>query len=250
MHHSKSSNLLQPGVTTEHTELTNSQRARRRSSLDTFLIPGRTRIPSSKASKNSETDVTDSLITRGLLRHSNMRFPNQQPPSAPTIQYQGRGTFSPAAAKSAPRSGGKSSNRVQKRSSGVKAELVARPPPQYGSRGGLQIPSQRPRTAVTQTVGIHLPRITSQGYPTSQELPELTSFDGPSDALGSGRAASRMTSMTWSTVSHRLFTDSSGSSRRSGASYYLVEYNELAEKYGLRRIPETSSGKLQAWTNA
>jgi hypothetical protein len=238
MHHSKSSSLLQPGVTTKHSELTNSQRARRRSSLDTFVIPGRTRIPSSRHSKSSETDVTDFLVTQGLLRHSMMQLPNKQPPSIQELQYQGRGSWSHVeAAKSSSRSGKKNSTRIQKRPSRVRAELVMQPPPRYGSRDLLQVPPQRPRIEEFQPATHQLVTITSQDHPG------LQSFDGANEPLDSGHTDSRMTSMTWSTVSHRIFTDSSGSSRRSGASHYLVEYNHLAEKHGLRRMPEASSGK-------
>jgi len=233
MHHSKSSSLLPPGVTTKHIELTNSQRARRRSSLDTFVIPGRTRVPSSKNSKSSETDVTDFLITQGLLRHSMMQLPNKQPSSIQELQYQGRGSWS---GTSSPRSGKKSSNRIQKRPSRVRAELVMQPPPRYGSRHFLHVPPQRPRIDAPQPAAqIVLP-------PTSAEHDQVQTYDGANEAPDSGHAASRMMSMTWSTVSHRIFTDSSGSSRRSGASYYLIEYNQLAEKHGLRPMPEASSG--------
>lgn len=244
MHHSKSSNLLQPGVTTEHVQLTNSQRARRRSSLDTFVIPGRTRIPSSKASKHSETGVTDFLITQGLLHHSMMQIPNQQQPSVPKIQYQGRGTWSrTGAAKSSPRSEGQSgSNKIQSRLSRVRPELVTHPPPRYGSRGHLQVPHQLPQSAVAETADMVVTRIVPQGHPTYQEFPKAQSFDGPNESNDSVHAASRTTSMTWS-YSQRDFSASSTSSQRSGASQYLAEYNKLAEKHGLRPIPQASSGK-------
>ncbi len=57
-------------------------------------------------------------------------------------------------------------------------------------------------------------------------------FDGPDD----GETPSRFTSATWTTISNRVFTDSSGRSFEREAADFVGEYNRLAQKHGLPTI--------------
>ena len=113
---------------------------------------------------------------------------------------------------------------------GAKPDIVKRPSPRFGGREVIIVPPQRPRP--------HTQRPTPQALAprsSSQEYVDVQAYDGADDS----NTESRLTSTTWSTVSHRFFSDSSGGSRAQGASYYRDEYNELAEKYGLPRLEAT-----------
>ena len=71
----------------------------------------------------------------------------------------------------------------------------------------------------------------------------MQTYDGADDSV----TESRLTSTTWSTVSHRLFSGSSGSSRTMGASYYRDEYNKLAEKHGLPPLEAALDGMSRSF---
>ena len=265
MHYSKSLGLSQPGVTPDDGELTNSQRARRRSSLDTFVIPGRTRIPSNKNSRASEINGTDYLIAQRLFRQSLMPSPNKQSPCVVepqyqrgethirdedlpstitqppnkqplvpiAIPYQGRGIHPYEEAKSSLQR----KTIVRKNSpSKIRPHLMMQPPPKYGSQTFLLAPQEKYHSQASQRKGHPEEPVATQGRTA------LQTFDGSNEFFDYKHPSSRETSTTWSTMSHRVFTDSSGSSRRSDASHCLTRYNMLAKRYGLRSIPETMTG--------
>ena len=211
-----------------------STRPRARSSLDTFLIPGRIRVPS------RDPNPADFQIIQGLLNH-NMK----QPPSR-----QGRfhgpkglsGNLTEVAqtqdGSPAPRANSRAASRtgsIKKQThrpaihSRVRPAITLQPPPRFGSREGIVVPHQRPRNE---------PSI------NFQEDHHKT-YDGTNDVLDEAHLPSRMTSMTWSTLSQRIFTDSSTSTRQSGASCFLEEYNQLAEKHGLHPLAEAPNGILR-----
>lgn len=81
---------------------------------------------------------------------------------------------------------------------------------------------------------------------TTNENIHTQTYDGANDGTKSGHA-SRMTSMTWSTVSHRVVSNSSGSSRASRVSECKTEYNSLAVKHGLPLITGGSSGAISCF---
>ena len=194
-------------------------RARRRSSLDTFVIPGRTRLPSSKAS------TFDLHVTQGLLNSSLPQSPRKNMTSAESLEWSPE--ISPAGCM--PRRGAMSGPSINR----VRPDLVRRPPPRFGGREVIVAPPQRPRPH------IHQPGPQPQAPMSSQEHTDVQTYDGADDSV----TESRVTSMTWSTVSNRVFSGSSGSSRTMGASYYRDEYNKLAEKHGLPRLEAAPNGR-------
>ena len=228
---SRSQLLSRPS--TEHTRENSETRPRARSSLDTFVIPGRIRIPT------KEPNQADLQITQGLLNHSMKQPPSNQPQfrgprrlSANLSGFPPTGDGSPAprpASRAASRTGSRR-KQVHRPSVVVRARpaITLQPPPRYGSREVIIVPHQRPR------------RNSSNNHQESH----LGTYDGPDDAPEVTPLSSRMTSMSWSTLSQRVFTDSSASTRHSGASYFLDEYNQLAEKHGLRPMAEPPCGML------
>ena len=219
MQHSKS--FAQFGPSEQQRQASTQTRARRRSSLDTFVIPGRTRLPSSKAS------TFDLHVTQGLLNSSLLKSPRRNMLSAENLEWSPE--TSPAGCM--PRRGVIAS-RSGPAHHRVRPDIVRRPPPRFGGREVIIVPSHRPRPHVQQ--------------PTSQPqapipLPEhenVQTYDGADESA----TESRLTSMTWSTVSHRVISDSSGSSRTMGGSYYRDEYNKLAEKHGIPRLETAPDG--------
>ena len=196
-------------------------RARRRSSLDTFVIPGRTRLPSSKAS------AFDLQVTQGLLNPNLLGPPKSNMTSAENFELSPE--TSPAGCM--PRRGASSGSSGPLHHK-VRPDIVKRPAPRFGGREVIIVRSQRSRPHV------HHPGPQATVQILSQEHTNVQPYDGADDSP----PESRLTSTTWSTVSHRIFTDSSGSSRTMGASYYRDEYNKLAERHGLPRLEATLDG--------
>ena len=216
------------------TEETLGTRPRTRSSLDTFLIPGRIRVPS------RDPNPADLQITQELLNHSMKQPPSRQPrlrgPKAlsgnfsEVAQTQDGSPASRATSRAASRTGSirKQHHRPPKHLR-VRPAITLQPPPRFGSREIVIIPHRRLR---------------NDSCNTFQEDHQKT-YDGANDVLEEAHLPSRMTSMSWSTLSQRIFTDSSTSTRYSEASHFLEEYNQLAEKHGLHRMAEAPSGILK-----
>ena len=220
------------------TEESLGTRPRARSSLDTFLIPGRIRIPS------RDPNPADFQITQRLLDH-NMK----QPPSRHS-RFHGpkglSGNLSEVAqtqdGSPAPRATSRAASRtgsIRKQPprppihSRLRPAITLQPPPRFGSREKIVVRHQRPRNE--SSIIFHEDR--------------QKTYDGAHDVVEEAHLPSRMTSMTWSTLSQRIFTDSSSSTRQSGASCYLEEYNQLAEKHGLHPIAEAPRGILDCFRN-
>lgn len=64
-----------------------------------------------------------------------------------------------------------------------------------------------------------------------------SAFDG---ADNDGETPSRLTSATWTTISNRVFTGSSGRSFDREPADFVGEYNRLAQKHGLPRLAGSS----------
>ena len=193
-------------------------RPQRRSSLDTFIIPGRTRLPSCK------TSTFDLRVTQGLLNSNPPQLPRRTMSS--TEKQEWFLETSPAGCMT--RRGGSSGSSGPLHQK-ARPDVVKRPPPRFGGREVIIVPPQRPRPHT------HQPAPQALAPRSSQEYVDVQKYDGANDS----NTESRLTSTTWSTVSHRFFSDSSGSSRTQGASYYRNEYNKLAEKYGRPRLEAT-----------
>lgn len=196
-------------------------RAQRRSSLDTFVIPGRTRLPSSKAS------TFDLQVTQELLNSSLGQSPSRRMPSAESLEWSPEISSAGCMPRrvAIPGAIGPPHHKVR-------PDIVKRPPPRFGGREVIIVPPQRPRPDVHQPAPQPLAPISSPEYVHVQ------SYDGTDESI----AESRLTSTTWSTVSHRIISESSGSSRTMGASYYREEYNKVAEKHGLPRLKAAPDG--------
>ena len=204
------------------------RRPRARSSLDTFVIPGRTRLPSSKT---SVPDPVDLQITQGLLNSESFKAPK------------------------------KSANHAEKPASWFTSEHDCSIDRDQSSKGQLKVngrgilivsPSPKPRCkkppkpqANNSREAIGMPALYGgsghsaaplfYGRLTSQSGEQgLNPCDGPFDS-GPG---SLPTSGTWSTISNRIFSDSSGASSFRGTQEFVYEYNRLALKHGLPRFTE------------
>lgn len=220
MQHSKS--FVDYAPPEQQRQASTQTRAQRRSSLDTFVVPGRTRLPSSKAS------TFDLHVTRRLLNSSLPESPRRNMACGESLEWSPE--TSPAGCM--PRRGAVAgpSGPPHHR---ARPDMVRRPPPRFGGREVIIVPSQRPRPHAQRPSPQLLAPI------TSQEHANVRTYDGADESASD----SRLTSMTWSTVSHRVFSDSSGSSCRTmGAPYYRDEYNKLAEKHGLPRLEAALDG--------
>ena len=221
MQHSKSWAPFAPFE--QHKQASTQTRAQRRSSLDTFLIPGRTRLPSSKAS------TFDLQVTQELLNSSLPQYPSRKMSSAESFEWSPE--ISPTGC--IPRRGaipGAFGAPHQK----VRPDIVKRPPPRFGGREVIILPPQRPRPHFHQPAA--RPLVSTS--PQEPAAVPVQSYDGTEES----NTESRLTSMTWSTVSHRFLSGSSGSSRTIGASFYRDEYNKLAEKHGLPQLEAAPDG--------
>ncbi|KAL9100182.1 MAG: hypothetical protein Q9163_004417 [Psora crenata] len=188
-------------------------RPRNRSSLDTFLIPHRTRIPS----RNPQP--FDVQVAQSLLKSSMDALPRDPPPY---IEHVERRSDSQRTSSASP-TGGECTHDVRCEAGESLYRLsppTSRPvPPRTGSQDGLIIPHRRPHLA---------------GRAACSQAPnhKPTTFDGPQDSS----CESRVTSTTYSMVSRRIVTDSSGSSRAYAGSRFSDDYNHLAAKHGLPEI--------------
>ena len=224
----KSKSLVSFGPTAKHIEVTQRPRAQRKSSLDTLVIPGRTRLPSSKSS----SEVTDILIAQQLLNHGTMQLRDEQPWSDHTGQPFREDLLAP-----------KSNNRRPIISPQQKPKRTRRPgriqpAPRSNAQDVIIIPPhRRPQTCMPRSSSNPLITRTPGGSA------HVRSYDGNNDSSGSGHI-SRSTSMTWSTISHRVLSESSNSSQIPRASRCLLEYNDLAERHGLHQILSESSGTV------
>lgn len=212
--------------TTEHTEFIRGTRSQRRSSLDTFVIPGRTRLPSSQSSQNA----TDIQVAQALLNHNL----GQQSIKMAARGAQGRKVLAHEHSSTPVTYTNllQSTHRV--------SDVNTRLPPSRGSGPEILVvsPHRRSKTEVLQATPQHF--VTTTTAAETEPVYGKT-YDGANDSNHTGNV-SRMTSMTWSTVSQRVFSESSGSSRASRASEFKQEYNDLAKKHGLPTLTGGSEG--------
>ena len=232
MQHSKSLvSFTYSCVDSDTDNLLGPNRPRNRSSLDTFLIPRRTRIPS------HNPDPFDVQITQNLLKSSMDALSQDPSPSAKHVES--RSDHHPI--KSTPPTDSDFEHDVHY---GVGESLyrfspsASRPEPRpvrpgIGSRHGLVVHKGRPHLHGARA---HAPRNEIQRHESSKQKP---TYDGPQDSS----CESRVSSTTYSMVSRRVFTDSSGSSREYSGSRFNEEYNHLAAKHGLPEIDLTQNGE-------
>ncbi|KAL9125004.1 MAG: hypothetical protein Q9217_005732 [Psora testacea] len=205
--------------------LLSPNRPRNRSSLDTFLIPGRTRVPS------HNPQPFDVQVAQSLLK-SNMEAVSRAP--RPYTKHAER-RLTPQRISSAPLTGSEFEHDVDYEIGESLYRprcLTSRPgPPRIASRDGLVIPH---RQAHLGGLRAHSQRDEPQRH---EALKNKTTYDGPQDSS----CGSRATSTSYSMVSRRILTDSSSSSWGYKGSRFNEEYNHLAAKHGLPVMELTHS---------
>lgn len=257
MQHSKSLGSFRSGSTA----LVPGQRPRARSSLDTFVIPGRTRIPSSKPepidlqiAENLLNPVMDRPVRESIDEVSSSDYKNDAEAHRLLGMLRDQlsrsaeeGRQQPAAhpQRPSPASSSQGEERVSMYAlkpdaqtlHKVRPEISKRPPPKIGGRDVIVVPPRRPRKS-----GGHPPLKRLQPTPPRKVTPVMNQprpqYDG---AIGSS-FESRTTSMTWSTISHRILTSSSDSSQSPQASENLGEFNRLARQHGLPELGKCPGG--------
>lgn len=237
-----------------------TERARRRSSLDTFVIPGRTRMPSSKVSQPEPMDIQ---IARGLLNADSLKLPKKQ-----SHRVGKHGWLAPNNKKSSMLKGKSRSNEEQPVPALPRKhmEKSKKTPWMLNGREPIIIPKDDPRhkdfvpqpqeheprgseTAPWMLNGRELvvvpkddPRVRHKdSIPQPQEHQLKGNGDDPKQSFDGARSeGSRVTSTTWSSVSHRIFSNSSGNSQNRGSSKAVEEYNVLALRHGLPQFVVTA----------
>lgn len=257
MQHSKSQGSFRSG----DTALITRQRPRTRSSLDTFVIPGRTRIPSSKpeaidiqiaetllnpvmekptrewrdelssAERKKNAEAQRLLSSFSIHVSQNFMASKQQPALDQERQYSTSSLLvedsgCPYKLESQP-------HTLHK----VRPEISQHPPPQIGGRNIAIIPPRRSRK-----VGVN-PILKRLGpAPPRKVTPPMNQARAVYDGAIGSSYESRTTSMTWSTISHRILTNSSESSQCLQAPESLQEFNRLATQHGLPEMQKCPDG--------
>ena len=225
MRESKSSSSF--GRTADDTIHEPSGRPRGRSSLDTFIIPGRTRFPSSKLSAPEPVDLQ---ITQGLLNSDAFKLPKMTSNHADKPKAWFTSEHSVSCGESP-----KSRRQLSGRSIVI---VTPSPKPKHIKPSKIQPSLDNDEAAMITTLcgsseDSQAPLFHHRLNSGSSEQ-ALNPFDGPFDS----GPASLPTSGTWSTVSNRIFTDSSAGSSSREIQECVDQYNRLALKHGLPRFTE------------
>ncbi len=199
-----------------------AERIRHRSSLDTFVIPGRTRMPSSKVSQPEPMDIQ---IAQGLLNANTLKVPNKQ-----SHRVEKHGWLAPKSKKSSMLKGKARSNEEnpvpaspkEHKNKSKKASL------KFAGREIVIVPRNDQHDQHNDLVS----RSQEHQLQVREDDPR-DSFDGPPSE------GSRATSTTWSTISHRIFSNSSGNSQNRSSPKSVEEYNLLALRHGLPQFAVT-----------
>ena len=238
------------------------QRPRSRSSLDTFVIPGRTRIPSNKP-QPIDIQIAEALLdpTQAIFKKTSsnaMESVEQKKDSEAKRLLETLGIQDTKSRKSSEekplieRKRQQTSTNSQIKGPGsiftlksqtqnlsnVRPEISKRPPPQMGGHDVIIVPPRRPRR-----VGANPPPKRVDPIPPRKMTPLRERGKGVYDGAFGSSYESRTTSMTWSTVSHRIFTNSSSNSHGLGAFESLGEFNRLAVQHGLPELKKCPGGK-------
>ena len=210
---------------------------RGRSSLDSFLIPGRTRVPSNKP-EAIDVEIAQHLLDPKMIRTvpPTSDDENQIPPRGTSRNIR-TATSGPEVRQASDIEPSKDAQPV----SGARRSETSpnKNPFVMAGREPLIIPHRRPRSSDQQSR-------TERKDPPS---PHYKANDGVYDGASGTSYESRVTSMTWSTVSHRILSDSSGSSQGLGALEALGLYNRLAGENGILELERCPGGEcLQTMT--
>ena len=226
--------------------------------MDTFVIKGRTRIPSNKpqpadlriaealldsnpaiprrnlpinmALKEHNEDANSDFVFNCIGIEDNDTPRTSQETTTPTHRRQ----------KSKPQSAHDETESLDTLETHATAPLLDDHSLQTASRSAIIIPNRRRSRRVGDNPppkrAVPIPPLRKNAPPRNQE----GIYDG---AIGSSYE-SRTTSMTWSTVSHRIFSETSADAFGLGASDNLDEFNRLAVQHGLPELEDCPVGEL------
>ena len=230
-------------------------RIRRRSSLDTFVIPGRTRLPSSRVGGTMDTHIAESLLNpkshKSPKKHSNrvsksswLASKNRKSPMSKEIarSIEEASVFTPSEEHTK-----KPKSKLKQKPSLHKAILVD---PQKGPETQGLVPQTSKDDVEKYPVylnddQLYIAQLDNGGSQTHSSVAQpqehsLPGEDNPGNSSDRPQSeGSRVTSTTWSSVSRIDFSNSSDNTRNRGSSKSVEEYNVLAIVYGLPPIELT-----------
>jgi hypothetical protein len=244
------------------------KRPQSRSSMDTFLIPGRTRIPSNKP-QSADIQIAEALLESNLAlpRRNlprNMASKDHEKDTGPKLllDYLGlEDTGSPGKSKGKSRADrmshefksgsenyGTDSVHTLKADAGDSSQLLSelshRPSPQVMSRDAIVIPNRRRSRKVGDNPP---PKRAVPTPPPRKNVPSRKQHGIYDGAIGSSYE-SRTTSMTWSTISKHGLSEASADVLGMEASENLDEFNRLAVQYGLPGLDNCPGGRFLIWS--
>ena len=258
MQHSKSLRSF----SSESTAPILEQRPRSRSSLDTFVIPGRTRIPSNKP-QPIDIQIAEALLDPKLALpkrnspNTMMSIEHKKDREAKRL-LETLGIQDTTCRKSSgeqplgERKHQQSSAKPSEHKtdsiftlkphtqsiSNIRPGISQRPPPRMGDCNVIVVPPRRSRKIGANPPSKRAgPTLPSKVTPPREQRRGF--YDG---AIGSSHG-SRTTSMTWSTVSHRIFSSSTAHLQGSEAFASLEEFNRLAVQHGLPELENCPGGE-------
>ena len=263
MQHSRSLGSFSSDSTVPSTAPILRKRPQSRSSMDTFLIPGRTRIPSSKPQPSDIQIATALFTSKPALPRRDLpesmtsdEYKNSTNPRLLLSDLGMDGTASPEASERGSRADRKHEEHDSTSGDGassvytVKAdeedsspllpEVSLPPRPRAIGRDAIIIPNR----GRSRKVGDHPPPKRAVPTPPPRKLgPPRKQQQGIYDGAIGSSYESRTTSMTWSTVSHRVLSESSTADILGmGASENLDEFNRLAIQHGLPELEGCPGG--------
>lgn len=273
-------------------------RARRRSSLDTFVIPGRTRVPSSRVSQPEPMDIQ---IARGLLNPDSLKVSKQQSHRVGKHGWLATNSKKPSVLKGKARSNEEQSVPASPKKHMEKSKKAPRmlndreliiipkadprhkdfvPQPREHQLRGLDkapwilddrelmmVPKGDPRLRQNDPVpqpqehqlqaneddlrrsfgGTRILPKHDQVARHKDLVPQLqvhrlqvNGDDARHSFDGARSEGSRVTSTTRSSISYRIFSNSSSNSQNRGSAKSVEEYNVLALRHGLPQFAVTA----------
>ena len=205
----------------EHTTAAREVRLQQRSSLDNFVIPGRTRLPSSNSTiyTDPSQDPTNIQIAQALLDQSNMGRVRRAP-----ININGNGrALTPSGSPRVSRSRGHRRHRSNTQSSRAynhQDDITFSPSHQRASQGSQELLHSSRNNAVQDQ------------------------SDGPSD-LQDSQHLRRTPSTAWRRCGQKQISRSSlNPSSKAASEFARAEYNLKALQHGFPPLPVNIDGEF------
>ena len=229
--------------TPEHIRAAREARLDRHSSLDRFVIPGRTRLPSSKTSISSfsSLDPTNIQIAQRLLEQS--VSPSSHPASMGFLSFMAkRRGVDQEIRRSPPQhsSSGSSTLALDTTSHPSKYSTSHRSASGSDYQDDIRIPPHRRPEARCAGAIPHLPA--TSAITEDPEDPFRLPTDGPSDGAEACHPSS-IVSGSWPTMSGFATSNYSSDSEPSKTTNFKSDYDTLARMVGLPPLSDDLSGK-------